>query len=71
MIPKIEYKVNGDTLEFRYVDVVDKFDMPVQVEINGKTEWIYPSANWKTKKFDSEINDFKVDRDFYIYAEAK
>lgn len=71
MIPKLEYKVDGKDLKYRYVDVVKNFDMPIQVEANGKTEWIYPSADWNTKHFDAAINDFKVDRDFYIYAEAK
>jgi hypothetical protein len=38
--------------------------MPIEVEIDGKTEWIFPNSEWKTKTIDT--SDFKVDRDYYI-----
>ena len=34
-IPTLEYKIENNQLQFRYVDIVDDFDMPIEVEING------------------------------------
>lgn len=65
-IPLLEYKKVGKKLSYRYTRIVPDFDMPVQVEINGDQSWIYPKAEWKSKTLDSDITDFKVDRNFYI-----
>jgi hypothetical protein len=40
--------------------------MPIEVEIDGKTEWIFPNSEWKTIAIKG--SDFKVDRDYFIYA---
>ena len=65
-IPTLEYKIENGELKFRYIDIVDGFDMPIEVEIDGKSEWIFPNSEWKSKPIKG--NDFKVDRDFYIYS---
>src|SRR5690606_2063004 len=52
-IPKMEYSIDGKNLKFRYVDVIEKFDMPVIAIINGKEEWIFPTSEWKSKEFTS------------------
>ncbi|MEH6658201.1 M1 family metallopeptidase [Leeuwenhoekiella marinoflava] len=69
MIPELEYSIDKDTLKFRYVDIVEDFDMPVQVLVNKEKLWIYPSANWKTQSFDVSISEFQIDRNFYIESE--
>ena len=66
LIPELHYKIKENTLEFRYVDIVEGFDMPVQVSINGNEKWITPNAEWQTESFEKPITDFKVDPDFYI-----
>jgi len=65
-IPTLEYKIENKKLSYRYVNIVENFDMPIEVDINGKTEWLFPNSEWKTKTI--EISDFKVDRDYYIYS---
>ncbi|MCA0132174.1 M1 family metallopeptidase [Winogradskyella alexanderae] len=65
-VPTLEYKIENGELKFRYTDIVQDFDMPIEVEINGKTEWIFPNSEWKTKTINA--TDFKVDRDYYIYT---
>ncbi|WP_243471438.1 M1 family metallopeptidase [Winogradskyella sp. MH6] len=65
-IPTLEYKIEDGQLKFRYTNIVDDFDMPIEVEIDGKHEWIFPNSEWKTKSIESE--DFVVDKDFYIYS---
>ncbi|SHI81987.1 Peptidase family M1 [Arenibacter nanhaiticus] len=67
-IPLLEYTIEGNLLHYRYTDIVDGFDMPLKVSVGETQQWIFPSAHWKTESFDSEIKDFKVDRNFYIYS---
>ncbi|WP_339624477.1 M1 family metallopeptidase [uncultured Winogradskyella sp.] len=63
-IPTLEYKIDDDKLKFRYVNIVDNFDMPIRVKIGNNTQWIYPKAKWQTLAIsDTKI---KVDRNFYI-----
>jgi len=69
MIPIVEYKVNEKDLSFRYVYTIENFDMPVIAIINGKEEWIFPTDQWKTKKFSKEIKSVKIKEDFYVKSE--
>ena len=48
-IPTLEYKIENAQLKFRYTNIVEDFDMPIEVEIDGKHEWIFPNSEWKTK----------------------
>ncbi|QLE00150.1 M1 family metallopeptidase [Galbibacter sp. BG1] len=66
MIPNLEYKIENKMLKFRYTDVVENFDMPIQVYLNDKEEWIFPTTKWKEISADKKIETFKVDEDFYI-----
>ncbi|MDN3723704.1 M1 family metallopeptidase [Aequorivita sp. SDUM287046] len=70
MIPKVEYSVAGEILKFRYVDIVENFEMPVIAIINGKEEWITPTSEWNSKQFSSTIDSFSIKKDFYVNSEA-
>ncbi|MBD0825121.1 M1 family metallopeptidase [Aestuariibaculum marinum] len=65
-IPTLEYSVSDKELKFRWTNIIEKFDMPVRVSLNGNDQWIYPKAEWKTIKLDDSENIFKVDPNFYI-----
>ena len=65
-IPLLEYSIDKTDITFRYTDVVEDFDMPVKVYINQEEKWIYPNSQWKTESHDTQINSFKIDRNFYI-----
>ena len=67
MIPTLEYKIEGKALSYRYVDIVDGFDMPIKVKIYDKEEWIFPNSEWKgyIEAVHSDL-EVKVDRNFYI-----
>jgi len=69
MIPELEYKIEGNTLKFRYADIVEGFDMPVKVQLNETEKWIYPTAAWKSETLNSPIEEFAIDRNFYIESE--
>ncbi len=61
--------MDGNILKFRYVNIIEKFDMPVIMLVNGKEEWIFPTADWKTKEFSNPIKEAKVKIDFYVDSE--
>jgi aminopeptidase N len=63
-IPTLEYKIEEGKLSYRYVDIVEGFDMPLEAYINGKLQWIYPTNSWKSLKFDG--TEFEVKRDYFI-----
>ncbi|NRR90686.1 M1 family metallopeptidase [Winogradskyella undariae] len=65
-IPTLEYRIKKGKLKYRWINTVENFDMPIQVEINGKSEWLFPKMKWQSKKVTSE--DFIIDRDFYVNA---
>lgn len=69
MIPKLEYKYERNELTYRYLNVVDGFDMPVEAMINGKPKWIYPTTEWKTIENIGDIREFYIRDDFYIEKE--
>ncbi|KJD33221.1 peptidase M1 [Tamlana sedimentorum] len=68
-IPKLEYSIKGKLLKYRYVNIIENFDMPIQIELNGESQWIKPNANWQTLELDVKDPKLVVDRDFYIESE--
>ncbi|PHS64138.1 MAG: peptidase M1 [Flavobacterium sp.] len=65
-IPKVVYKMNGKELKFKYKNIIEGFDMPIIIIVNGKEEWIFPTAEWKTKVFSKDIKSVKIKEDFYV-----
>ncbi|MCM4152262.1 M1 family peptidase [Arenibacter sp. N53] len=65
-IPLLEYTLKGKQLRFRYINIIGGFDMPIKVDINGTNEWLYPTADWKSKTFEKTVQSFSVDENFYI-----
>jgi len=68
-IPKLEYKLNDNKLFFRYTNVIDNFDMPVIMIVDGKEEWIYPKADWNMIEFGKRIHNAGVKSDFYVHSQ--
>ncbi len=68
-IPKVEYKIHGKMVTFRYVDIVENFDAPVIAILNGTEVWIYPKAEWKSKTFSAPVETFEIKKDFYVNSE--
>lgn len=66
-IPTLEYSTDKKDLKYRWTNIVNGFDMPVQVTINGKEQWLFPKSEWKTMTLESKNTSFVVDPDFYVY----
>lgn len=67
-IPTLEYSIKNNELKYRWTNIVDKFDMPIQVSMNGKQQWLFPKSEWKTINLEGSITSFDVNANFYIYS---
>ncbi|MCX7547291.1 M1 family metallopeptidase [Xanthomarina sp. F1114] len=67
-IPTLEYIIENNELKYHWVNIVDKFAMPLKVSIDNQEQWIHPTAEWKTMPM--EGNELKVDPNFYIEVKA-
>lgn len=68
-VPVLEYKIDEKTFRFRYTNIVDGFNAPVDININGKTQRIIPTEEWKELPFEKNIKNFSVNPNFYIETE--
>ncbi len=69
-VPTLEYEIKKNALKFRWNNVVENFDMPVQISVNGKEQWLFPKQAWNTLTFEDKIDSFKIDPDFYVESKA-
>lgn len=67
-IPELTYKIEGKTIKYKWNNVVDGFSIPIKVFINGQEKWIKPSIDWKEHTSTNKLQEFKVDKNFYIYS---
>lgn len=67
-IPKLEYKIEGKELKYRYIDILNNFDMPIIALINGKEIWLKPTGKWKSKKISKPIESVEIKKDFYVFS---
>jgi len=65
-IPTLEYDFDGKKLKYRYLDVVDDFDMPIRIFIDGQEHWIFPKKGsaWKEEKMEGD--EISIDANFLI-----
>ena len=63
-IPNLEYSITDGILTYRWIDVIDDFTMPLEIEVYGENIWIYPTTKKKSIEIDSD--KIKIDRDYYV-----
>ena len=65
-VPVLEYNVNGNTLNYRYTNCVNNFDLPLKIYVGEKKkgQWIRPTTLWKKEKVSGSV--IEVDKNFYI-----
>jgi aminopeptidase N len=69
-IPKLEYMVNDKGLQYRYVNVVKNFDMPIRIFVDDKEHWIFPNKEWTGEGFENFEGGVNFDDNFYIEYEG-
>ena len=65
-IPKLVYKISKNKLKFKWVNIVEDFDMPVKTYLNDSERWIFPTKEWKVLLLETPILSFEIDKNFYI-----
>jgi len=63
-IPTLEYNIDKNILHYRWTNVVEGFEMPIEFESNKQRQWLYPTVSWQTKAINSST--ITVDEDYYI-----
>ncbi len=69
-VPKLEYRIEENMVHFRYTNIENGFNAPVDVNINGTIQRILPTEKWKELSFGKNINNFVVNPNFYIKSET-
>ncbi len=67
-LPVFEYNWKGKTLNYRWNNCVEGFNMPLKVDL-GKSNfiWLYPTETWQGQK-NNKKGTLKVDESFYVNA---
>lgn len=69
LIPTFEYKVNGDSLKFRFTNCIPEFEMPLKVQLGENIIWLDAKASWQTTQVPTSnfTNSLlTVDKGFYV-----
>jgi len=65
-IPTLEYEIKNNALKYRYVNIIENFDMPIKIEIDNEQKWLFPKEIWQTMNIKSD--EIKVDVNFLVHA---
>jgi aminopeptidase N len=69
-IPRLQYKIDGKTVTFKYDRVVPGFAMPIRVNINRKDMTLAATDTVQTMEFPEAIKSFTVDPNYYVDSSA-
>ena len=64
-IPVFEYKISDGSIQYRYTNVVEGFDMPLKIYLDDKAHKFQPSKEWNTHNIKG-MPVVKVDRNYYV-----
>jgi aminopeptidase N len=67
-IPELTYSISNNMLQYKWVNCVDGFNMPVKVTLdNGKTVWLHATDKLQTQKIKGKpATMLNVDPNFYV-----
>ena len=69
-IPKLEYRIKGKTIQYRWTDCIAGYNVPVKIILNDKTtKWINPNTSWKKESAAETVTSLAADPNFYVYVE--
>ena len=63
-IPKFEYSILNGVLTYRWIDVIQNFTMPIEINVDGENIKLYPTTQKKSIKIESET--IKVNKNYYV-----
>ena len=65
-IPVFEFEIDNGILSYRWNDVIEGFDMPIEVKIDGETKLLQPTNKFQKLKIKNLY--LNVDKDYYVYS---
>ena len=65
-VPTLEYSIKNKKIKYRWTNTIDGFNMPIEVLINNKIKWLYPTNSWDEVNIKSQ--NIEIDRDYYILS---
>ena len=65
-VPVFEYEITNGVLMYRWNDVIDGFNMPLEVIIDGKNKVLNPTTDFKEIPIKNLY--INVDNDYYVYT---
>ncbi|RFM26009.1 gluzincin family metallopeptidase [Deminuibacter soli] len=66
-VPVLEYALRNDTLQYRWANCVDGFDMPVKITAGPQpARFIYPDTQWQKMPIGTGVAAIAADRNFYV-----
>lgn len=64
-IPIFEYYLQGGEIQYRWTNAVKDFDMPVDVQLNGKVIRLQAKTSWQKLEV-GQLQELIVDPDYYV-----
>ncbi|MEY4012821.1 MAG: hypothetical protein RIT22_1945 [Bacteroidota bacterium] len=65
-VPTLEYYFKEKQLVYRWINCVEGFTMPVQVDLNGESLLLQPTNDWKTLKVTTANPIVTIDSNYYV-----
>ena len=65
-VPIFEYEINDGELKYRWNDVIDGFDMPLEVKIDENDIILNPIKEWKYLPIENLY--INIDKDYYVFS---
>lgn len=65
-IPRLEYRLSADKMEYRWANTVEGFEMPLKIHLDGKEKWLTPTTAWQELQGFTKTPSLEVDPNFYV-----
>ncbi|MFV1968208.1 MAG: M1 family metallopeptidase [Pirellulaceae bacterium] len=70
-IPALEYRWEGGRFNYRWTNAIDRFNMPVEVNIAGRVYFLHPTSSWQEKAIETngesdEIGEVTLNPNYYV-----
>jgi aminopeptidase N len=64
-IPEIAIERNKDGFNYRWINCIEGYNIPVKLIVNGDPVWLTPTKSYQQFKYANKINSVVVDPNFY------
>ena len=70
--PVLQYKLDlkrGKILDYRWVDCVEGFDMPIKIKYNNTVLTLRPTTSWSSINLEENTQEIILSKDYYVGLE--